>query len=714
MFSSRVARVLVMALALLSLQSLTPVARAADATVADAQSIARLYSAAFDRIPRVSGLNFWVDSFERELSMVEIADRFVESPEFESRYGTLTDRAFVEQLFLNVLGRPGKTSGVEFWVDSLAQGVSRASVLSRFSESPENVTKTSDLFADMRLIGSQWVFGSDTFFTISGSLLAPAFGAVDTDTNDPEAPYQANDSIEDAPFISNPVTLGGYVNEPFSGFPGRSEIPGDIDDYFQVQMLEGQVITMIVSDFEIADADLYLFDADGFFVDASLSLGEIESLTVPYDGLFYVNAFAFSGASNYILTIGNVDISAKAKRFRVSNDFVPGQAMVRYDNNALRARGHSAQSMSAADGFGIRAGAAEREMLLELGAPAAANVAAQGARSGVLRASSKADLINDPVVREKWRTLMGIKRLRKNPMVRFAQPNFRVKAMATPNDEFYDLQWHYPLMNLPAAWDLEQGDPDVVVAVIDTGVLLNHPDLAGQLVPGYDFVSGSNAGDGNGIDPNPDDPGDGGSVGASSFHGTHVAGTVAARTNNGFGVAGVAWDARIMPIRALGVGGAGTNYDIMQAIRFAAGLSNDSGTVPQQPADIINLSLGGPFSSGLEQETITAARNAGSIIVAAAGNESSSQPSYPASYAGVISVSAVDLQRNLASYSNFGPNVDIAAPGGDPRRDLNGDGYPDGVLSTVGADAPGSPHFRVQFSGRHLHGNPARRGAPSP
>jgi serine protease len=234
--------------------------------------------------------------------------------------------------------------------------------------------------------------------------------------------------------------------------------------------------------------------------------------------------------------------------------------------------------------------------------------------------------------------------------------------------------------------------------VVDTGILSRHPDLVGQLVPGYDFVrDAASAGDGGGIDPDPEDPGDRGEPAASAYHGTHVAGTVAAAGDNGLGVAGVAWSARIMPLRALGVGGSGTSYDVNQAIRYAAGLPNDSGTVPDQAAQIINLSLGGGGFSRADQELLDRVRAAGVVVVASAGNAASSLPNYPASYDGVISVSAVDAQQRITRYSNSGASVDIAAPGGDNSVDLNGDGYPDGVLSTGGTGAGASTDFAYTF-----------------
>ena len=295
-------------------------------------------------------------------------------------------------------------------------------------------------------------------------------------------------------------------------------------------------------------------------------------------------------------------------------------------------------------------------------------------------------------------TLMAIKALRRRADVRSADPNYILHPLITPSDEYYGLQWHYPLINLPQAWDIETGATnEVIVAVVDTGVYLAHPDLAGSLVPGYDFIANpliSN--DGDGIDADPNDPGDSPN-GSSSYHGTHVAGTIAADTDNTSGVAGVSWGAKIMPIRVLGVGG-GTTYDIMQGNRYAAGLPNDSGTVPDNPADIINLSLGClNCYSQTDQETYDEIRAAGVIVIAAAGNEDTGSPGYPASYGGVVSVSAVDYLKQRAPYSNFGSTIDVAAPGGNMALDDNGDGYPDGVLSTRVDDATGSPIPNYSF-----------------
>lgn len=284
------------------------------------------------------------------------------------------------------------------------------------------------------------------------------------------------------------------------------------------------------------------------------------------------------------------------------------------------------------------------------------------------------------------RTAGRVLRLRADPRVEMAVPNYLVTATAQPDDPWYGLQWHYRAIGLPEAWDLTTGGDQVVVAVLDTGSTA-HPDLAGRVSGGYDFVSDPYfALDGDGADPDPTDPGDGGGSVPSSWHGTHVTGTIGASTDDARGVAGVDWGCRILPVRVLGLGGQGALSDILDGILYAAGLENSSGSVPPVPADVINMSFSTPDPSGdaraFLQPVMDAARAAGALLVGAVGNEGAAGPRVPSSCSGVLGVGAVDRTLERAWYSNFGPDVDLAAPGGDTRTDRDGDGYPDGVLST--------------------------------
>ena len=261
-----------------------------------------------------------------------------------------------------------------------------------------------------------------------------------------------------------------------------------------------------------------------------------------------------------------------------------------------------------------------------------------------------------------------IEKYKKNPNVEYAEPNYIAHTLFVPNDPYYSYQWHlynaqYGGINAQNAWDISKG-AGVVVAVVDTGVAYENycdskcyykaSDLAGTaFVPGYDFVN------------NDDHPND------DNSHGTHVAGTIAQTTNNNVGVAGVAHNAKIMPVKVLDKSGSGFHSWIADGVKYAA----DNG------AKVISLSLGGP-SSNTMKDAIAYAHSKGVIIIAAAGNDGLGGPaSYPAAYDDyVIAVAATRFDEARSYYSTTGSYVDISAPGGDTSVDQNGDGYGDGVL----------------------------------
>jgi len=309
------------------------------------------------------------------------------------------------------------------------------------------------------------------------------------------------------------------------------------------------------------------------------------------------------------------------------------------------------------------------------------------------------------------RTLAAVDELKALPDVEYAQPNYILRiAATTPNDPEYGKQWHYfengagsgrspGGINLPRTWDTNKG-ADVKVAVIDTGILPNHADIAGSpnLVQGFDMMSNTRfSNDGDGRDADPTDPGDAVSAGecgpgdpaqSDSWHGTHVAGTIGVgRTNNGAGVAGVNWNVKVQAVRVLGKCG-GTIEDINDAIRWAAGLPVPGVPNNTPPAKVINMSLGGGGTcaqSPSTQRAIDDAVAAGTSVVVAAGNSADDASGYlPAGCNNVITVAASDFRGRLVTrYSNFGSTVEILAPGGDVDRDDNRDGDPDGVLSMV-------------------------------
>lgn len=535
-------------------------------------------------------------------------------------------------------------------------------------------------------------------FSLSGTIRAPDTALIDSDVNDLSATFTPNDNFIEAQELPNPVTLGGYVNLAGTGPSGRSKISGDESDFFRVSLIEGQSITLfIASDPTLVDLDLYLYDESETLIDAAMGTGSQESLISPADGPYFIEVRTDASASNYVLTIGQSAVTVLSQTLRLSDHFMPGEIIVSLKDQAPASRTlRSSPGRAHWLGMHVKAGASGRGILLYFDEGVGQQ---QAFRALDRRAGPGADIYQarGPDLKHKADTLYIIKSLRRRSDVNYAQPNYIYRTLAVPNDPQYPRQWHHPLINLPQSWDVTTGSNSVIVAVIDTGVLLNHPDLANRLnAEGYDFISDpSRALDGDGIDPDPDDPGDG-NPGGSSFHGTHVAGIIAAETDNDTGVAGVTWSTRIMPLRALGRGG-GTDFDILQAVRYAAGLDNDSGTLPSQKADIINLSLGSTNFSQTAQDLFTEVRAEGVIVIAAAGNSASSTPIYPAAYDGVVSVSAVDIKKDLAWYSNFGSTIDLAAPGGDNAADINVDGFPDGVLSTCGNDSTAIIEFVYCF-----------------
>jgi serine protease len=260
----------------------------------------------------------------------------------------------------------------------------------------------------------------------------------------------------------------------------------------------------------------------------------------------------------------------------------------------------------------------------------------------------------------------AVARLRAMPEVEYAEPNGIVRACFTPNDRYYQNQWHMKLIGAERAWDIQKGDPSVVVAVIDSGVAFEDygvfrkaPDWGNaSFATGYNtFTRDSHANDDN-------------------YHGTHVASTIAEATNNGDGASGLCFGCGIMPVKVLNASGVGSFFNVAEGVDYAVNYTQ-GGT---RPVKVINLSLGGDTESTTLRSAIDRAVAAGVVVVAAAGNDGKAIVGFPASLANVIAVGAVDGRKQLTPYSNYGTALDVVAPGGDLDRDDDKDGYPDGVL----------------------------------
>jgi hypothetical protein len=301
------------------------------------------------------------------------------------------------------------------------------------------------------------------------------------------------------------------------------------------------------------------------------------------------------------------------------------------------------------------------ELLVKFAPVTAFNEGQAGALSTLQRYSAERVETLGRLQIERWRVPEGRELeiaalLSALPGVEYAEPDYEVHIHIVPNDTLYTQQWAHPKINSPAAWDITTGDASVIVAILDTGVDLNHPEFQGRLVPGFKPGGGS-----------PDD---------DHGHGTHVAGIVAAAGNNGTGVAGMAWQVSIMPIKVLDASGNGTHGGIAVGMDWAI----------RHGARILNLSLGGTVPSSTLQNAVQEAHDAGVLVIASAGNcggtnysnngcTSMNQPVYPAAYDQVIAVAATDYLDNRASYSNQGSYVDIAAPGSSILSTIPGGGY---------------------------------------
>jgi serine protease len=517
-------------------------------------------------------------------------------------------------------------------------------------------------------------------YSVSGKVSVADNTDVDSDINDQRSTIVPNGNFDD--FINSaqiidsiPMQLTGYVNVPGEGHEGPLKQEGDFSDIFKFDALGNEVIILDIPHTSADNnssvkplLDLYLYNEIGELIDFSWNFGDTQLvINAPNaQGTYFVEVNIFyhpefidvKSSSDYKLTFDYSNTSIQATNTNVTKaaDFVIGDIIVKRKSNCNSKQVNdliSSKTIRPLQQKGSKTGPAlysYGDRIIKLSKSFAGNKPSTRFSKSQSRPTE---------VELKAATLLVAREIAHLPCVEYAEPNYRRYKSLTPNDSQYNQQWHYEKINLPDAWDTTIGNEAIKVAVLDTGIALTHPDLiAKHSDDGYDFVSAIyDSGDGDGIDGNPTDS-------CYNSHGTHVAGTVGATTDNSLGVAGVDWKAKIMSVRVLGCIG-GTDYDIAQGIRYAAGLGNDSGIIVSDPADIINMSLGGAGYNQTLADSIVDAVNSGVIVIAAAGNESTSMPSYPAANEGVISVAATNSNNEQAYFSNFGPTIDVAAPGVD-------------------------------------------------
>ncbi|MEP1217256.1 MAG: S8 family serine peptidase [Marinobacter sp.] len=524
---------------------------------------------------------------------------------------------------------------------------------------------------------------------------------VDSDTADD---IRLSESVDNgtpgsAQALPSGVIAGGYLSSTEgtynTGTPDRFDFFEDTEDFYTAELSPGDrvaVQTFLSPDQSqpLPDRNLRILKQEGASlveVDSDSTSSDLRALiaTLPEaadPGSYLIEVSTTGGTPfRYVLTLAGQASGSVMNTSYSEPAFMMDEAIVSFESESGGSSKAAAMAVSERRDLGRGAWLMRRDSARNVGAMSASQ----------LRDARK-------------ETLGWIRELREQPGVVAAEPNYLYTSqqVSPGNDPLYDRQWNLPLTRAPMAW---QAAPKVGagigIAVMDTGVFRSppatsgawHPDLAAnvQLISGQlmDYVSGDLDIDQEpGRDANPADPGDG-KARSSNFHGTHVAG-IAAAVDNAEGIVGMAPGASIYPVRVLGRDGVGSSADLIAALNWAAGRSE---------IDVINLSLGGLGPSDALKNAIDAAWNGGNgkLVVAAAGNQGTDEPTYPAAYPNVIGVGAVDGGGKRASYSNVGESVDVVAPGGDASRDANQDGTADVIISTWGRDDSGS--FEPGYAG---------------
>ncbi|WP_162525036.1 S8 family serine peptidase [Marinobacter sp. BW6] len=521
---------------------------------------------------------------------------------------------------------------------------------------------------------------------MSGTITIESGTRVDSDTADDSRLNEAisNNSSSTAQLVPSTGILGGYLSNTSGRYPDSDEFVFeyvvDGQDTFRADLAAGSTIAVQVfrdSDFPAPTITLSVAQG-GALVDSASGTGSTPLMvSAPDEGPAEISVGTASGGPfRYVLSVSTAGVNNFQGSHYSQPEFVPDEAIVLMSSEGqgnVNSQGLArALSVSSAKSLGQGAWLVRRN---PVGAVASQSFGSVGG------------------LRDE--TLRWIAELKAEPGVEVAEPNYVYRAQT--DRDLSSLQWNLPLISLPLAWQAAPArGSSIGVAVMDTGLFTSTPqtygnwhlDLDANVVPFssdriLDYVSADldidpQFNDRLGYDNNPADPGDG-KPQSSNFHGTHVAGIVAALAN-GEGVNGVAPEISLWPVRVLGRDGAGTLDDLVAAMNWAA---------DNPDIDVINLSLGGVGPSTVLEAAINRADGNGKLVVAAAGNQGTDELTYPAAFERVIGVGAVDAGKVRASYSNFGGSVDLVAPGGDATRDANLDGNADLVISTWGVDDGG-------------------------
>jgi serine protease len=538
----------------------------------------------------------------------------------------------------------------------------------------------------------------DGVLRVSGTITVQRDSDIDLDLN---SSILLNNELDDPQLIANPSTIGGYLSGYSGAYANASNTTfnQDTHDYFKVSLVKGQEIQISVfqadSSLDVIELELALFDE--FEVkQETIDINEFSSntLIVPADGLYTLSLGVSTLTSPLLYTLSlSQSISSQALSVSdikiLSQDFIPGEILLKLKKGkAIPATDNTVKSASSTPLKTASNNTDSIESLLEKlrqketipNIATVYQVQPSSKKPSIKIANyTEASAIKQlSLLEQKIQTLEIITQLNESEDVEFAEPNFIYHSAASKDDPRLSDQWNLSMLSAPAAWQLSSGQ-DVIVAVLDTGINATHEDLTNNIHPGgYDFITDTkSSGDGNGFDGDPKDEG-------TSFHGSHVAGIIAAEADNMKGIAGLAYDAKIMPLRVLGVQDTGSSSDIAQAILYAAGLENTSGNSLR--ADIINMSFGSEAQSATVKAALDKAYAQGLILIAAAGNIATDSAFYPAAFENVIGVGAVSNDKKRSSFSNFGINLDLVAPGGTGSGSATFDGFQDAILSTVGAN----------------------------